>query len=133
MKAMISQPMRGKTDEEIAETREKAVKELEERGYEIVNNVFPDEWQSDETLKAYGVVHIPLYFLAKSLNSMSECDAVYFCEGWENARGCRIEHEAAAAYGLALIEERNCFTVPNDAEFHCEAKCEAKERAADPE
>ena len=47
-----------------------------------------------------GVVQIPLCFLAKSLENMSLCHAAYFCKGWENARGCRTEHEAAKAYGL---------------------------------
>lgn len=42
MKAMLSQPMAGKTDEEIVETREKAVKALKEKGYEIVNTPFTD-------------------------------------------------------------------------------------------
>ena len=37
MKAMLSQPMAGRTDAEIIATREKAVKVLEEKGYEIVN------------------------------------------------------------------------------------------------
>lgn len=27
------------------------------------------------------------------------------CLGWQNARGCRIEHDAAVAYGLEVIEE----------------------------
>lgn len=79
-KAMLSQPMAGKTDEEIIETREKAMKER-------------------------GVVQIPLCFLAKSLENMSLCHAAYFCKGWENARGCRIEHDAAVAYGLEIIYE----------------------------
>lgn len=52
-----------------------------------------------------GVVQIPLCFLAKSLENMSLCHAAYFCTGWENARGCRIEHDAAVAYGLEVIEE----------------------------
>ena len=39
MKAMLSQPMAGKTDEEIVETREKAIKALKEKGYEIVNTL----------------------------------------------------------------------------------------------
>lgn len=29
----------------------------------------------------------------------------YFCKGWENARGCRIEHDAAVAYGLEVLYE----------------------------
>lgn len=43
MKVMISQPMAGKTDEEIVETREKAKAELEELGYEFINTLFTDE------------------------------------------------------------------------------------------
>ena len=38
-KAMLSQPMNGKTDEEIVATRERAVAALTERGYEIVNGI----------------------------------------------------------------------------------------------
>lgn len=104
-KAMLSQPMGGKTDEEIAATRAKAIAVLEGQGYEIVNTLFTDEWYGKEKMKERGVVQIPLCFLAKSLESMSLCHAVYFCQGWENARGCRIEHEAAKAYGLNIIYE----------------------------
>ena len=104
-KAMLSQPMAGKTEKEIVETRERAIAGLKERGYEIVNTLFTDEWYSDEAMKERGVVQIPLCFLAKSLENMSLCHAAYFCAGWENARGCRIEHEAAKAYGLEVLYE----------------------------
>ena len=105
MKAMLSQPMAGKTDEEIIATREKAIKVMESKGYELVNTLFTDEWYNKESMEKRGVVQIPLCFLAKSLDHMSLCHAVYFCKGWENARGCRIEHEAAKAYGLEIIYE----------------------------
>ena len=105
-KAMLSQPMAGKTDQEIVETRDRAIMTLKERGYQIVNTLFTDEWYNAEAMKARGVVQIPLCFLAKSLENMSMCHAAYFCKGWENARGCRIEHEAAKAYGLAIIYEK---------------------------
>lgn len=104
-KAMLSQPMAGRTDEEIVSTREKAIEALKDMGYEIVNTLFTDEWYSREAMEAHGVVQIPLRFLAKSLENMSLCHAAYFCRGWENARGCRIEHEAAKAYGLEIIYE----------------------------
>nr|UVX87763.1 MAG: Nucleoside 2-deoxyribosyltransferase like protein [Bacteriophage sp.] len=104
-RAMLSQPMAGKTDDEIKETREKAIKTLENKGYEIVNTLFTDKWYSKEKMAERGVVQIPLCFLAKSLENMSLCHAAYFCKGWENARGCRIEHEAAKAYGLDIIYE----------------------------
>ena len=104
-KAMLSQPMAGKTNEEIVATREKAISVLKENGYEIVNTLFTDEWYSKEKTAERGVVQIPLCFLAKSLDNMSRCHAAYFCKGWENARGCRIEHEAAVAYGLEIFYE----------------------------
>lgn len=104
-KAMLSQPMAGKTNEEIVATREKAISVLKEKGYEFVNTLFTDEWYSKDAMTERGVVQIPLYFLAKSLENMSRCHAAYFCKGWENARGCRIEHEAAVAYGLEILYE----------------------------
>lgn len=105
MKAMLSQPMAGKTEEEIQETRDKAVAALKDMGYDIVNTLFTDEWYDNEKMKERGVVQVPLCFLAKSLEHMSLCHAVYFCKGWEKARGCVIEHEAAKAYNLEIIYE----------------------------
>lgn len=104
-KAMLSQPMAGKTDAEIIETREKAIAALHDRGYQVINTLFNDEWYNKESMKSRGVVQIPLCFLAKSLENMSLCHAAYFCKGWENARGCKIEHDAAVAYGLEIIYE----------------------------
>ena len=104
-KAMLSQPMAGRTEQEIIATRDRAIAELERRGYEVVNTLFTDEWYSAEKMTERGVVQIPLCFLAKSLENMSLCHAAYFCRGWQDARGCRIEHDAAVAYGLEVIEE----------------------------
>ncbi|MEE0146238.1 MAG: DUF4406 domain-containing protein [Senegalimassilia anaerobia] len=104
-RAMISQPMAGKTDEEIAEARDRAHARLREMGYEFVNTLFTDQWYSDAAMKERGVVQVPLCYLAKSLENMSLCHAAYFCKGWENARGCRIEHDAAVAYGLEVLYE----------------------------
>ena len=106
-KAMLFQPMAGKTQEEIVATREKAVAALTANGYQVVNTLFTDEWYSKEKMEERGVVQIPLCFLAKSLENMSLCHAAYFCKGWERARGCRIEHEAAKAYGLTILYEED--------------------------
>lgn len=105
MKAMLSQPMAGRTDREIIETREKAIATLTDLGYEVVNTLFTDEWYSKEKMEERGVVCVPLSFLSKSLENMSLCHAVYFCKGWEQARGCQIEHQVAEQYGLKIIYE----------------------------
>ena len=45
----------------------------------------------------------PLWFLGKSLELLSTADIAYFADGWENARGCKIEHECAIQYGIKII------------------------------
>lgn len=99
--AMISQPMRGKTAEEIEITRERAIAALKSHGYEVVDSYFKDEFVNDKMPEE--TVNKPLWFLSKSLEKMSLCEALYCCEGWSDARGCKIEHEVALAYGLEII------------------------------
>lgn len=53
-KAMLSQPMAGKTDEEIKETRERAINFLSEFGFEVINTLFTDEWYSNEKNEGAG-------------------------------------------------------------------------------
>ena len=98
-RAMISQPMNFKNEQEVIETRNKAIKKLQSLGYEVVNTLFPNEWEDN-------VIQIPVYFLAKSIEKMTICNAVYFCYGWENSRGCKIEHMCAEEYGLDILEEK---------------------------
>lgn len=105
MKAMISQPMKGLDDEQIVKQRDKAIACLESLGYEVVNTLFTDDWYSRENMTLRDVIHIPICYLAKTLENMSLCDAVYFCGSWESARGCAIEHSIAKAYGVTCLYE----------------------------
>lgn len=100
MKAMISQPMNGLTDAEITATRNRAIQYLKSEGYEVVDSYFKDEFAEPPANVNKGI-----YFLAKSLEKMSECTMVYFCRGANAARGCRIEHAVADAYGLTAVHE----------------------------
>ena len=102
-RAMISQPMVGRSDEEIAATRGRAVAVLESKGYEVVNTLFTEDWHSERGMG--GVTAPGLFYLAKSLDAMSRCHAAYFCRGWDRARGCVIEEAAARAYGIDVIYE----------------------------
>lgn len=97
--AMISQPMAGKTHNEIKETRELAKNDLEQYGYTVADSLL---YTPIETCK-----HKSLRCLAESLSIMSKCDTVYFCKGWKKARGCKIEHDVAKAYGLEIIYEED--------------------------
>ena len=104
-KIMISQPMNGFTDEQIIESRNRFLKYAEKEGFEVVNTYFSDEWYSRESMTERGVVQIPICFLAKAIEAMSLCHIAYFSKGWEQARGCKIEHEIAKQYGLEIVYE----------------------------
>lgn len=95
--AMIIQPMNGLSEEQILYARADAIKQIEGNGYAVADTYF-----RDGLIIPPGVKNVPLYYLARSLQFMASCDAVYLCEGWENARGCKIEHAAAIAYGLEI-------------------------------
>ena len=88
MKIMISQPMRGKTEEQISSEREELVRQLEKQGHEVIDTVL--DLSEGKT---------PVHYLAKSIELLAEVDAVVFMKGWENARGCRIEYSVASEYG----------------------------------
>ena len=91
----ISQPMRNKTDEEILEEREYAVKRVKE--------ILGDVHVIDSFFKDVPTGTSPLWFLGKSLELLSTADVVYFCNGWDTARGCRIEQMCAVEYGINRI------------------------------
>lgn len=91
MRVMISQPMRGKTNEQIKQEREELVRQLEEQGYEVVDTVFAEESPKD--------CDTALFYLSKSIETIGKVDGLVFMSGWENARGCRIEHQVAIDYG----------------------------------
>ena len=50
LKAMVSQPMAGKSEEEILATRDKAVAALKAAGYEVVDTYFDDEWYARQSM-----------------------------------------------------------------------------------
>lgn len=95
-KIFISQPMKGKTNEEIKKERELIIKDIEaimeDEPFIILDTVFDDFKGAT-----------PLKFLAKSLMVLADADYAYFAEGWEETRGCRIEHECALEYHIILL------------------------------
>ena len=100
MKIMISQPMSGLSLSEIAYQRDKIERKLESLGHEVVNSYFKEFNEENRC----DLAHVPVYYLGKALQKMAECDAVYFAEGWELAKGCVIERAVAEKYGLIIME-----------------------------
>lgn len=91
MKIMISQPMNGKTTQQIRKERAELVKELEKQGHEVLDTIY-----TDEVPEGYDT---GVYYLSKSIRAIGKADAIVFMKGWEQARGCRIENQVALAYG----------------------------------
>lgn len=97
-KLFISQPMRGKTNEEILAVREKAIESAERNLGEKVEVI--DSFFMDAPVDAN-----PLWYLAKSIELLSIADVAYFAKDWEKYRGCRIENTCAVEYGIELVIE----------------------------
>lgn len=47
--------------------------------------------------------------LAKSIDAISKVDAVIFMNGWQNARGCEIEHKICQQYGKLIMYEHELY------------------------
>lgn len=103
VRLFISQPMRGKTDEEIEREREELIAIAKavyaDRGeVEVIDSFFKGGLNVPAGVKA------PLYYLSKSLELLATADVAIFAKDWREARGCRIEHECAKQYGVSTIE-----------------------------
>ena len=94
-KIFISQPMNNKTDEQILDERNRAIDIIKEtHGNDIV--VLDSFFKEDAPTGA----KIPVWFLAKSLELLSQADFACFVGDWKNYRGCKFEHEVAQEYGI---------------------------------
>lgn len=100
IKVFISQPMRGLSEKEILSQRNEAIKiiksDLEALGQdcEIIESYFED----------YNPLAgcIPMKYLAKSIELLADADLLLCIGDWSNARGCKIEHDCAKAYGISV-------------------------------
>ena len=96
-KIFISQPMQNKTNQEIEQERKEIIEKAENYfgEIEVIDSFFKDAPHDAK----------PLWFLGKSLELLSNADVIVLGKFWENARGCRIEHDTAVAYGLDILYE----------------------------
>ena len=100
-KLFISQPMKGLTNEEILKAREEIKTRAEQaigEQVELIDSFIED--YPKEINKS-----IPVWYLGKSIQFLSQADIAYFGGDWRNARGCKIEYEVANAYGIKTITE----------------------------
>lgn len=96
-KVFISQPMRGRSEDEILNERKQITEEIQ--------NLIGDHEVLDTYFDDFGSGAKPLQFLAKSLWMLADADCAYFASGWQDARGCRIEHDSAVNYGITVLKD----------------------------
>lgn len=96
MKVFISQPMGKFPKDYIINERNRIITYLKAcygEDIEILDTMFDFPGKS------------PLYYLAQSIEVLSQADFAYFMKGWQDFRGCRIEHECCAQYNIPIVYE----------------------------
>ena len=105
----ISQPMTGKSEEEILATRQKEIDKIHQffdaDGVEI--NIITS-YIDDATRKCFEEhigdgINWDIHWLSQSLKMLATADIIWLCEGWEYSKGCNIELECAIQYGLCIV------------------------------
>lgn len=98
MKLFISQPINGKTDEEILVERNRLIALAENRLGEKVDVL-------DSFVQNADYQKNPVQYLAHAISVLAEANVAIFAKGWEKARGCRIEHDICEKYFILHIDE----------------------------
>ena len=109
MKVFLSLPMSGRTDEEIWDDifemnkyvleNKEAFGIKEDEKWDVTHNMLTEP-ELDLFDLIDDVKHKNLLYLGAAIIKLAQCDAVLFSNGWNNARGCVIEHEVCMQYGI---------------------------------
>ena len=100
IKVFISCTMNGRSDEEILKTRKdinEKLKNVLKQDFEVIDSFFTD-FNPNVTQ-----IDPAMYYLGLSISKMAAADIVVFAEGWDKARGCKLEYNVARAYGQTCI------------------------------
>ena len=113
----ISQPMTGKSEEEILATRQKEIEkihqeiremhQLDSKEDDIQVNII-DSYIDDATRKHFKKhvsddINWDIFWLSQSLERLAMADTIWLCDGWEYSKGCNVELECAIQYGLDIV------------------------------
>lgn len=90
VKAFISLPMHGVSDDDVKANMKK--------GVEYLKNIYGEVELIDTFIDLGDVPR--LVYLGRSIQLMAEADVVLFMPGWTGARGCCVEHQVALQYDI---------------------------------
>ena len=96
VKIMLSRPMKGKTREQIEKEEKEMVDVIfdmyDHMTCEIISSIVENAEEKSE-----------LECFSESIFFMSKADVLAMGFGWENSRGCKLEHEIAKAYDVPVV------------------------------
>lgn len=98
LRLFVSQPVEGRTDEEIFGDRFRALENMQA--------AHPDQYVVliesflSETVEG---VNPPLWYLGASIQLMSKADVVYMAPGWASDARCQIERTCASDFGVQVV------------------------------
>lgn len=99
-KVFISQPMNGKTVEEIRKEREIAIEELmnnfPNEEFQVIDTILPDAGLEPESRNR-------IFMLGRSIELLADADLVYLSKGWQDSNGCMVEYEIAKRYNIKMV------------------------------
>ena len=88
-----------KNNDKCIENTTKKLKSMFGEDTKIIDSYTP---YTDDTINDISE-HIKL--LSKAINKLSDVDGIYFTKGWENSRGCKVEHYVSLVYDLDRFYE----------------------------
>lgn len=114
MKVFISQPMNGRSEEEVMEEREKYIEAFKEWIYKhVATDDITRKACTFNVIDNYNKPYAPadasrLWYLADSLKLMADAEYVIFVPGWKKSYGCRVEMMCCTFYDIPYIKMKKC-------------------------
>ena len=105
----ISQPMTGRSEEEILATRQREIEKIHQRfdadGVEvnIIASYIDDATRKHFKEHVSDDINWDIFWLSQSLERLAMADIIWLCDGWEYSNGCNIELECATRYGVGIM------------------------------
>ena len=101
--AVISQPMKGVDPDKVKAQRAKAEAAVRAAGYEPIDNVYKEDFKYE--VDSDTIINPALWHMGLALMRLAKAHVIYMCAGWNETRGCLMEHQAALAFGVDIMYE----------------------------
>lgn len=102
MRLFVSVPTKGRSDKAVEAIKQTALERVQ-RTLDPSAALIDSYVAEDAPEEIYHDARAGLWYLGESMKRLATADAAFFADGWEQARGCRLERAACEAYDLPVI------------------------------